>query len=68
MELQPTNKHHQTLSETFGDNTKILEENLKKTDWQFFARFYFYLLGLILVTIFGIVVVFKLAVALGNAF
>ncbi len=64
MDFPQTNKVHQDLNEQFGDNAKLLEEAAKKIDWQFFTKLYFAGLGVLLVSIFALIVVIKAALAI----
>ena len=64
MDFPRTNKIHQDLNEQFGDNAKLLEDVAKKIDWHFFTKLYFAGLGVLLVSIFALIVVIKAALVI----
>ena len=64
MKFPNTNKVHQDLHETFGENAALLEEKLKAINWRLFLKFYFAALGVLLVSLFALIVVVKAALVI----
>jgi len=64
MKFGSTNKIHQDINDRFGENAALLEERLKVINWRIFLKFYFALLGILLVTIFALIVVVKTALVI----
>ena len=57
-----TNK--QAINETVGDNAKMLEESVKTVNWRLLTRAYLNVLGLVLVTIFSLIITVRLALSI----
>lgn len=64
MDFPQTNKVHRDLNEQFGNNAKLLEEAAKIVDWQYFIKLYFAGLGILLVSLFALIVVIKAALVI----
>lgn len=64
MDLPPTNKIHQEFEEKFGQNAQFLEDLLKQINWKLFIKAFFIILGMVLLTLFTIVFVVKLALVI----
>jgi len=56
-----TNKIHREIEEKVGDNLKLLEDRLKTINWIVFLKSYFSFFGVLLVSIFLLIVVIRLA-------
>lgn len=63
MNFPQTNKIKQTQNteDKFGENVKALDEILNKINWRFFAKVYFSLLGVLLISLFLIIVIVRIA-------
>lgn len=61
METPRGNKHHQTFPEQVGDNAKLLEELLQQIQWRRFLNWYAALFGILLISIFLLIVVVRFA-------
>lgn len=66
MDFPKTNKipQHQELSAEFGANAKLLEDVMKKVDWRWFGRAYVVAFGILLVSLFLLIVVVRFAFVL----
>lgn len=61
MNFPHTNKLNEGLPEAVESSAELLQEHLKKVDYKFLARAYFYVLGLILITLFSVIATVRLA-------
>lgn len=62
MQFPRTNKiHKKEIEEKVGDNLKVLEEKLQTTNWKYLLRVYSILFGVLLGSIFFLIVVIRLA-------
>lgn len=61
MKFPETNKHHQSLEEKFGENAKVLEDLLNRTNKPLFFKWFFIILGLLCFALFCIIVSIRLA-------
>jgi len=57
----PAGSHVPQNNDPISDNAKEIEEQMKKIDWVYLSRVYFGCLGVILVSIFSIIFVTRLA-------
>ena len=64
MRFPDTNKQHQDLHSRMGQNAELLEEQLKKINWRLFVKVYFAALGILLVSLFALIVVVKAALVI----
>ncbi len=64
MKFPPTNKKHQDINSSFGENAVALEEHLKNINWHLFVKSYFAVFGIILVSIFALIIVIRAALAI----
>ena len=64
MRFPDSNKQHQDLNDRMGENAALLEERLKAINWKLFIKFYFAALGIVLVSIFSLIVVVKAALVI----
>ena len=61
MNFPPTNKLNEGLPQQVESSAELLQEHLKKVDYKFLAKVYFYGLGIFLITLFSIIVTIRLA-------
>lgn len=62
MQFPRTNKiHKKEIEEQVGDNLKILEEKLQATNWKYLLKIYGIFFGILLGSIFFLIVVIRLA-------
>ena len=61
MKLPETNKIHQDkLEEKFGANADLLLKKLNEVEWKNLIKYYFFALGIFLVSLFCIIAVIRL--------
>ena len=61
MEFPKTNKIHQDLNKSFGENAKLLEEKLKEVNWRYFSKMYAIIFAAFLASLFLLIAVVRLA-------
>jgi len=61
MRFPTGNKVHQDINEGFGENVALLEDKMKRVDWRWFATVYAAAFTMLLVSVFALIVVVKLA-------
>ena len=64
MNFPHTNKLNEGLPEQVESSAELLQEHLKKVDYKYLARIYFYGLGIFLITLFSIIATIRLAIKL----
>lgn len=61
MRMGSSNKIHQDINEGFGENAALLEARLKEVNWRYFAKVYAVGFGILLASLFVLIVVVRFA-------
>lgn len=64
MKFGATNKVHQDINERFGENAVLLEERMKVVNWRYFLKFYCAIFGVVLASLFLLIVVIRAALSI----
>lgn len=64
MKFPPTNKIHRDLHSKFGENAQLLEEQMQRINWRYFAKVYAGAFVITIVSLFILIVVVRVALTI----